>query len=267
MQSNNSIKILFVGDIFGRPGREAVKNFLPKLKVELGPDLVFANGENLAGGKGITFEKYQEMCSAGVDYFTSGNHVWNNRDIIPYLKEGKVKILRPANYYNDAPGRGKVVIEYEGTKITLVNLQGQVFLSRLVHNPFVIAKEIVDESNDSIVIIDFHAEATSEKVALAHFLDGKVVAVLGTHTHVQTADARILPQGSFFISDIGMCGALDSVIGMKKELVIKEFLTGFPQSHKVATEGALFNAVFMEINIGSKKVIQFKSINIQQRTN
>jgi metallophosphoesterase (TIGR00282 family) len=261
MLNKEILKVLFIGDIVGRPGREAVKQFLPALKSKENIDFVIANGENLAAGKGITHEKYQEMLDAGVDYLTSGNHVWNNRDIIPYMKDCSVKILRPANYPDDPPGLGYANVDLGGIKITLINLMGRVFIPGLFNDPFSRAKEIVEENPDTIKIIDFHAEATSEKIALAYFMDGKVSAVIGTHTHVQTADERILPGGTAFISDAGMCGPFDSVLGVEKNIIIQGFLTGLPQSHKVAVGDSLFNACLIQIDTKTNKALSIKRIS------
>lgn len=258
----NTINILFIGDIVGRPGRRAVCELLPHIKKEYDIDVTFANGENLASGSGITYEKYQEMLSAGIDYFTSGNHVWNKTEFLPYLGREDIKIIRPANYTSDKPGRGIAQIEIKGEKIVLANLIGRVFMKEdeSVTDPFQSGKEIADKFSDSIIFIDFHAEATSEKSALGNYLDGHVAAVVGTHTHVQTADERILPSGTAFISDVGMCGPIDSVIGVKKEIIIEKFLTGLPKSHKVASGDSIFNAVVVEVNTETKKTVTIKRV-------
>lgn len=262
MWDMKTIKILFIGDIVGRPGRQTAAHFIPLIKQKEGIDLVIANGENLAAGVGVTPEKYEEMIAAGVDYFTSGNHVWDKKDIIASIKDGSVKILRPANYPSGTPGEGAVTIKVDGQKVTIINLQGRVFIPILLDDPFRIGQEIVDATDkDSIIIVDIHAEATSEKVALGHYLDGKVAAVLGTHTHVQTADEWILPGGTAYISDVGMCGPKDSVIGVAKEIIIKQFLTQTPQSHKVALGETIFNAVILEISKKTKKVLKITRIN------
>lgn len=260
------LKILFIGDIVGKPGRNAVKHFLTQLKADEAIDFVIANGENLSAGKGITFDKYEEMIAAGIDYFTSGNHIWNNRDIIPYMKDKSVKILRPANYPNDPPGLGYVNLDIEGVKIMIINLMGRVFIPGLFDDPFSKAKEIVDENSNSIIIIDFHAEATSEKMALAYYLDGQVSAVIGTHTHVQTADEKILSGGTGFISDVGMCGPANSVLGVDKDIIVRGFLTGLPQSHKVAVGDSIFNACILEIDSATKKTLSIKRISKMFKT-
>lgn len=257
----NNLKILFIGDIVGRPGRNAVKTVLPKLKQDEKIDLVFANCENMAAGSGVTFEKYKEMLEIGIDYFTSGNHIWDNRDIIPHLKDKDVNILRPANYPYDEPGEGTTIIKIKKANVCLSNLLGRVFIPTLVDDPFKIAKDIVESYPDCIHVIDFHAEATSEKVALGFYLDGKISALFGTHTHIQTADERILPKGTAYITDVGMCGPLDSVLGVKTDIIIQSFLTGLPQSHKVAVGDCLFNACLVSIDPATKKAISIKRIN------
>jgi len=257
---NEVLKILFIGDIVGRPGRNAVRAVLPKLKENEGIDFVIANGENLASGKGMTKEKYDEMISAGVDYFTSGNHIWQNRDIIPYLKDGSVKVLRPANYAGDPPGKGFDTVEIKGQKLTIVNLLGRVFINELLDDPFEVGLNIAEKNKDSIVFVDIHAEATSEKMALAYYLDGKVSAVIGTHTHIQTADEKILENGTAYLTDAGMCGPENSVLGVEKDIVIAGFLTGLPQSFKVAGGECIFNACLIEIDIESKKAVAIKRI-------
>lgn len=258
------IKILFIGDIVGRPGRRAVKLVLPEIIKKENIDIVLANGENLASGKGMTTDKYEEMIEAGVDYFTSGNHIWNNQEIVPHLSDQNIKVLRPENYPSTATGRGVATI---GDNIILVNLQGRVFMKEEVSDPFTIAKNIAHKYRNKIIIIDFHAEATSEKMALAYYLDGEVSAVLGTHTHVQTADEKILPNGTAFITDVGMTGPKDSVLGIEKEIIIENFLTESGKSHKVARGEMSFNAVVLEINTETKKVLKIKRIMREVSTN
>lgn len=254
------IKILFIGDVVGKPGRRAVAQFLNENKDVY--DLVIANGENLAAGRGMTFAKYEEMISAGVDYFTSGNHIWDNEEMVEHLDDKKVKVLRPANYPDPSPGRGVAEIKLEnGKKVILVSLQGRVFMKDDIDDPFITAKNIADEHNGEIIIIDFHAEATSEKMALGYYLDGKVIALLGTHTHVQTADEKILPSGTAFISDIGMSGPENSVLGVKKEIIIEKFLTQLPFSHKIATGCSIFSAVELELDSASNAALSIKRIS------
>lgn len=251
------IKILFIGDIVGKPGRNCIKKVLPEIKEKYQVDFVFANAENLASGKGVTFAKYCEMLDIGIDYFTSGNHIWNNKDIIPYMEKGEVKILRPLNYPPDTAGSGYV----DMGEIILVNLQGRVFMDDEISDPFTSVLKLISNNKNKVIIVDFHAEATSEKIALGYYLDGKVSAVLGTHTHVQTADEKILPKGTAYISDLGMTGPYDSVLGIKKEIIIEKFLTQQPQSHKVAGGDTIFNAVLLTINKETKTATEIKRIN------
>jgi len=263
----STVKILFIGDIVGRPGRGAVKKILPELIKKYNIDFVIANGENLAAGNGMTLETYKEMIAAGVDYFTSGNHIWNNKDIISHLDNSAVRVLRPANYPKGVPGRGITILEKGGKKIVLVNLLGRVFIEEDLEDPFRMAENIAKEHNLPI-LIDFHAEATSEKIAFARFLDGKIAAIVGTHTHVQTADEAIFPGGTGFISDVGMTGPIESVLGVEKEIIIERFLTQLPVSHKVASGEVSFCAVVIIID-PEKKICQrieriSKNINLNE---
>jgi len=258
MADKTTIKILFIGDIVGRPGRRTVRELLPSIKEEGGIDFVVANGENLAAGKGMTYNKYQEMIDIGIDYFTSGNHIWNNKDIIKHLDDEKVKIIRPLNYPEGSPGRGVGKISDD---ILIINVQGRVFMKDDVDDPFTAVLNQVTKNKDKIIIVDIHAEATSEKVALGHYLDGKVSVVLGTHTHVQTADERILKKGTGYITDVGMTGPDDSVLGVKKDIIIEKFLTQLPASHKVASGDTIFNAVVLDINKKTKKCTKIKRIS------
>lgn len=260
MKNDKLLKLLFIGDIVGRPGRNCVKAILPELKKAEQIDFVVANGENLASGRGMTFGKYEEMIAAGVDYFTSGNHIWNNKDIIPHLENAETKILRPANYQGKSPGRGSVTVEVKGTKITIANLLGRVFINEILDDPFATADEIIGQAGDSIILVDFHAEATSEKVALGYYLDGRISAQVGTHTHIQTADETILGKGTAYISDVGMCGPADSVLGVKKDIIIKQFLTGQSQSFRVAGGDCIFSAVIITVDPKTKKAVGIKRI-------
>lgn len=255
------MNILFIGDIIGRPGRSAIKEILPDLKKELEIDLVIANGENLAAGIGMTLDTYEEMKDAGINYFTSGNHIWNKRDFTPFLDDKKIKVLRPANYPEGAQGRGWSDIETAGKKVRLINLQGRVFMRDLIDCPFRTADNLsaIGHKPD-IVIIDFHAEATSEKNSLAYYLDGKATAVIGTHTHVQTSDARILPKGTAYITDAGMVGPINSSIGDDLKHSIHSMLTGMPFVIEPATGPKIFNSVLIEIN-SKNKVESIETVN------
>lgn len=257
---DKTIKILFIGDIVGRPGRNAVKKILPELVKKHSIDFVIANGENLAGGSGMTYDKYKEMVDAGINLFTSGNHIWKNKDIIPYLDDPEIKVLRPVNYPKGVPGRGMKILEKSDKKLLVINLQGRVFMPDDVDEPFGLAKKYAEENSSLPTLIDFHAEATSEKVALVNYLDGKVSAIIGTHTHVQTSDERIMSHGTGYITDVGMVGPQDSVLGVEKEIIVEKFLTQLPVSHKVATGAVEFGAVVLTIDQINKKTLEILRI-------
>ena len=257
------MNILFIGDIVGRTGRNAVKQILPKLKKDRQIDLVVANGENLASGFGMTYETYRDMNENGIDYFTSGNHIWAKKDFLPYLDDEDVKVLRPANYPDqNLPGKGYDIIKIGSKKILLINLCGLVFMPEYLNNPFNLIDEILQSYADKkvdIILLDFHAEATSEKNCMGHYLDGQVTAVVGSHTHIATADERILPKGTAYITDAGMAGALNSSIGDEVKLAIEHFKTGLPFRGEVAPAPAIFNAVLIEID---DKTNQAKNIEL-----
>ena len=243
------VRLLMIGDIVGRPGRRSVKQNLPDLINEFAIDIVIANGENAAGGNGITKEVAQELFSCGVNVITMGNHVWNQREIYTYINQ-EARIIRPANYPPGAPGQGSGIFKTKsGIEIGVINISGRVFMQEL-DCPFRSADKLVIQLREKvdIIIIDFHAEASSEKIAMGWYLDGRVSAVCGTHTHVQTADERILPEGTAFITDVGMTGPRNSVIGVKKEPVIEKFLTQMPRRFEVAEGLYQFNAVLIDID-------------------
>jgi metallophosphoesterase (TIGR00282 family) len=255
------MNILFIGDIIGRPGRSAVKEILPDLKKELDIDFVIANGENLASGLGMTIDTYEEMLKSGIDYFTSGNHIWNKKEFLIYLQDKKNKVLRPANYPEDVDGKGWADVEVQGKKIRIINLQGRVFMRDLIDCPFRKAEQIIKESpKPDIIFVDFHAEATSEKNSLAYFLDGKITAFVGTHTHIQTSDARILPNGTAYITDAGMVGPIDSSIGDDLKHSIRSFLTGMPFVIEPAKGSKIFNSVLIKID-SKNRVESIEAIN------
>ena len=223
------MRILFVGDVVGAAGRRILRPALRRLRAEHAPDLVVVNGENAAAGNGITPEQADEIFRAGADVITSGNHVWDRKEIIPYLRSHE-RLLRPANYPDPAPGAGVCLVDGRGhPPAAVVNLMGRVFMAD-VDDPFRTIDGILDELADraAMVLVDFHAEATSEKIAFGWYVDGRVTAVIGTHTHVPTADARVLPGGTAYVSDVGMTGPHDSVIGMDKRIVLERFLTQRP---------------------------------------
>jgi metallophosphoesterase (TIGR00282 family) len=239
------MRVLFVADVFGTPGRIAVEERLPTLKDELGVGFCVVNAENAADGAGLTPRLADRLLAAGADALTLGNHVWRRREIGPYLETAD-RVVRPANLASSSPGRGLTVVAAEdGTPVAVVNLQGLLFMSTPV-SPFEVVDELVEEAREAakVVLVDFHAEATSEKVALSRILDGRVTAVFGTHTHVQTSDARVQPGGTAAITDAGMTGPHDSVIGVKAELAIGRMVTGVgvrfePADGDVRIEGAL----------------------------
>ncbi|OPY58209.1 MAG: hypothetical protein A4E55_01104 [Pelotomaculum sp. PtaU1.Bin035] len=243
------MRLLMIGDIVGRPGRLAVKANLSGLKREFNLDLVIANGENAAGGNGITREVAQELFLSGVDVLTMGNHVWNKKEALDYI-DHEERIVRPANYPPGAPGLGfNVYKTFRKVKVAVINLAGRVFLEAL-DCPFRKADELVARVKEQakVIVVDFHAEATSEKVAMGWYLAGRVSAVCGTHTHVQTADERILPGGTAYITDLGMTGPWNSVIGAKKEIVIDRFITQLPLRIEAATGLFQFNGVVIDID-------------------
>jgi metallophosphoesterase (TIGR00282 family) len=256
------IKILFIGDICGKLGRRAIKEMLPNLKNTLKPDLVIANAENIAHGTGITESTLKEILDAGVDYCTNGDHAFDQPKQIDVYN--KLPIIRPANFPPEAPGKGYAIIEKNGHKILLINLVGRVFMSMDYDCPFRKLDEILANLPDkklSAIIIDMHAEATSEKISLKHYADGKASAILGTHTHVPTADAEITSKGTAYITDVGMTGFADGCIGISKENIIKMFLTQVKQEHIIPETGkAILNAVLITVDPKTKKAVEIKQI-------
>jgi len=243
------VKLLFIGDIVGEPGRRAVKQLVPRLRQQHELDVVVANGENSAGGSGITPKTAEEIFSAGVDIITSGDHLWDQKEVIALLENEK-RFLRPLNYPPGAPGRGSVIVQLSGKPpLAVLNLQGRTFMP-VLENPFLLARAEVERLRQitKIIFVDLHAEATSEKISLARMLDGLVSAVVGTHTHVQTADEQIFPGGTAFLCDAGFTGPHESVLGREIEPVIKRFLTGQPQRFEVAKERVLLQGVLIEVD-------------------
>lgn len=236
-----------MADVVGEPGRRAVLELLPALREELKPDLTIVNGENSAGGFGLTVKTIRELRASGAEVITTGNHVFDQREFVPDL-DAQERVLRPHNYPPGAPGTGYCVVETGGEKVLVMNLMGRLFLNA-IDDPFRSADAILaEEPVPHIIFCDFHAEATSEKVAMGWYLDGRVSAVVGTHTHVPTADARLLPGGTAFCTDVGMVGPRDSVIGMDPENVIRRFLTAVPQKWRVADGPVTFNSVLITID-------------------
>jgi metallophosphoesterase (TIGR00282 family) len=258
------LKVLFIGDIIGEPGRKMVRQQLRGLRDSHHPDLVIANGENAAGGFGITSEIADELLFLGIDVLTSGNHVWDKKEIEPYLAK-QDRLIRPANYPEGNPGYGSVIISTGSAgKAAVLNLEGRVFMSNL-SDPFRVAEREIEKlkKETPVVIIDFHAEATSEKIALAWHLDGKASAVIGTHTHVQTADERVLPGGTAFITDAGMTGPADSVIGVKKEQAIARFLTQTPHRFEIPKGPVHLCAVIIDVDEKTGKANSIERINLK----
>ncbi|MEX0993113.1 MAG: TIGR00282 family metallophosphoesterase [Solirubrobacterales bacterium] len=229
-------RLLFLGDVVGEPGRSAVIDRLPALRDRFEPELVVVNGENAAGGLGITERLARKLLDSGVDVITTGNHVYKHADVYEFLDRSD-RIVRPANYLESNPGRGWTIIEREGTRWAIVNLAGNVFLQHAL-SPFHVADRLLAQLREraDLIVVDFHAEATSEKVAMGWHLDGRVAAVLGTHTHVPTNDARVLPGGTAYVSDVGMTGARGGVIGVRKEQILERFLTQMPIKFETATD-------------------------------
>ena len=251
----NELNLLFIGDIVARPGREAVLPILPSLKAELNLDIVIANAENLSGGKGINQKSIDQMVAAGVDVFTGGNHIFSNIKGNALLDDDAYKIIRPANYPPEFAGVGYRVVTIKNQPIVVMNFEGNALMRSSGGNPFVSFDEVYERiSKDSYeknpyVIVDFHAEATSEKRAFGFYVDGKVTAVFGSHTHVPTADLGILPHGTFYVTDAGMVGSHDSVLGVKKEIIVNRFVKGEKTSFSWEYVGEkIFNAVFVKIS-------------------
>jgi 2',3'-cyclic-nucleotide 2'-phosphodiesterase len=258
------MKILFIGDIVGKPGRRAVSEILPELITEKRIDLVIANCENAAAGFGVTRDIVEELYNSHIDVLTSGNHIWDKKEVMEFVEDYET-LLRPANYPAKAPGRGAVVIPTAaGEYVGVLNLEGRIFM-RPIDCPFIVAKSKIAEikKKTKVIIVDIHAEATSEKKAVGWYLDGEVSAVLGTHTHVQTADEEILPQGTAYLSDVGMTGPFDSVIGVKKEAVIERFLTQIPNKFDVAKNDVRLQAALLDIDATTGKANSIERISIK----
>ena len=252
---NNVLTVLFIGDVIGKPGRESVVRFLKSADA----DFKIVNGENIAGGLGITPALAEEMLSAGIDAITTGNHVWKKKEIIPYLM-GEQRVIRPLNYPEGTPGFGSTLLSKNGRQLYVANIEGRTFMNPLLC-PFRSMEEFLASKKEGIpVIVDFHAEATSEKIAMGWFLDGKVASVIGTHTHVQTADERILPRGTGYITDAGMTGSIDSVIGMEREAILERFLTQLPQKYEVARGNIEVQGVRITINRATNQCLRIERL-------
>jgi len=250
------VLVLAIGDIIGKPGRQAVRTLVPQLRQEYGIDMVIANGENAAGGIGLTIATAEELFNTGVDVITSGNHIWTHKEIIPYLDSDN-PILRPLNYPPGVPGKGYII----SSRAMVVSLIGRTFMSEL-DCPFQAMDKLLAkvEPKPPVIIVDFHAEATSEKIAMGRYLDGRVSAVLGTHTHVGTIDAQVFPQGTAYVTDIGMTGPMDSVIGDNTELVLQRFLTKLPHRLSVGEGKTMLNAILVDIASDSGRATSIERI-------
>jgi metallophosphoesterase (TIGR00282 family) len=261
------VNILFAGDVFGRPGRDALIRRLPSLVQERGIQFVIANGENAASGAGITSKIAAALLDGGVDVITTGNHIWRQREVFPFLQSER-RIVRPANYPAGSPGRSLTVQETRaGEPVAVVNIGGALFMDSGI-SPFRIIDALVEQARAraETVIVDFHAEATSEKVAMGHYLDGRVTAVVGTHTHVQTSDARVLPGGTAYVTDIGMTGPMESVIGVSTDVILRRFLTEMPQQFVVAGGPVRIDYAVIGVEQGRAHAIETCSETVAVRT-
>jgi len=257
------VRVLFVGDVVGRPGRDAVEALLPGLRERLEVDACVVNGENIANGIGITPRLADRLLAAGADAITLGNHAWRREEIGPYLATSPA-VIRPANFQAGAPGRGlTVVTARDGTRVAVMNLLGTLFLDP-AHSMWEVVDELVDQAKAEadVVVVDVHAEATSEKVALASWLDGRVTAVLGTHTHVQTSDARVLPGGTAALTDVGMTGPHDSVIGVQTELAIRRMRTGMPVRFETASSGVRLEGALITCDPGTGRASAIEPVRV-----
>jgi 2',3'-cyclic-nucleotide 2'-phosphodiesterase len=256
------VRILFIGDIVGQPGRRAVRELLPGLRQRHAVDLVIANGENSAGGAGITRGTANEIFEAGIDVITSGDHIWDQKEVLEFLP-GEPRLLRPANYPPGTPGRGSIVVEKEGlAPVAVLNLQGRTFMPA-IENPFHIALAEIEalRTRAKIIFIDMHAEATSEKLALARMLDGRVTAVVGTHTHVQTADEQVFPGGTAFLCDAGFTGPHSGVIGRTSEPIIQRFMTNVPQRFDIAKGRVLLQGAVIDVEVATGRALSISRVS------
>ncbi len=254
------MRILFVGDVVGSSGRQMIQDYVPKLKKKYSPTVTIINGENAAGGRGITEKIYRSFLEAGAQAVTLGNHAWDNREIFEFI-DGAKYLVRPANFPEGTPGKGLIFLNCNGIEVAVINLQGRTFLPPL-DCPFKKVDDLIAQAKKrtSIIFIDFHAEATSEKQALGWYVDGRATAVVGTHTHVQTADNRILPSGTAYITDVGMTGPYDGILGMERGAVLKKFLTALPVRFEVAEGRTQLSAVLIDVNPSTGKASRIERI-------
>jgi 2',3'-cyclic-nucleotide 2'-phosphodiesterase len=258
-----NMNILFIGDVVGSPGRDMLKENLPHLKNKFRPDITIVNGENAAHGKGITEKIYHSFLEWGANVITLGNHAWDKREIFDFIDDAN-KMVRPANFPEETPGKGMTFCKAGNKEIAIINAQGRTFLPP-IDDPFKVVDGLVNEAKKKtpFIFVDFHAEATSEKQAMGWFLDGRVGAVVGTHTHVQTADERILPKGTAYITDVGMTGPYDGILGVERDAVLKRFQTGLPVRFEVPSDGRTqLSGVFVELDQATGKAKKIKRILI-----
>lgn len=257
------MKILAVGDIVGENGVKKLKELLPNIRKENNIDFVIVNAENSAGGMGITTKIFNDLKALNVDCITMGNHTWGKKDIFTFIDDSK--IIRPANYSKGVVGKGYNIYECNNKKVCVMNLIGRTDMAVLSENPFTVAQEIIEKVKDraDIIIIDFHAEATAEKIAMKHYLDGKVTAIFGTHTHVQTADEEVTKKGTAYITDIGMTGPTNSVIGMDAGASVKRFVTSLPERYKLADGDCMFNGCIIEVDDEKCRANKITRINVR----
>ena len=261
------MKILFIGDIYGSLGRQMLQEQLPKIKETYKPHFIIANGENISHGKGINEKYYKFLLEQGVNVVTLGNHTWDNRSIFDFIDDTD-KLVRPANFPESNPGKGLTFVKFNSHEVAVISIQGRTFMP-MINCPFEKVEQLVEEAKKrtNIIFVDFHAEATSERVAMGYFLDGRVSAVVGTHTHVPTADDRVLSKGTAYITDVGMTGPLDGVIGVERENVINKFLTGLPIRFNAVEQGAAqLNAVLVDINEKTGKASSIQRINLKKES-
>jgi metallophosphoesterase (TIGR00282 family) len=264
---HDRLNIFFIGDIVGKPGRRTVRELLPSIIDEYSIDLVIANGENAAGGFGLTPEIAEEIFNFDVDVITSGNHIWDNKNILDCI-DSTSRLLRPANYPSGVPGVGSGIFETpSGLQVGVINLEGRVFMEP-IDCPFRMGEELVEVMGQEVrvIIVDFHAEATSEKVAMGWFMDGKVSAVIGTHTHVQTSDERILPNGTAYLTDVGMTGSVDSIIGVQVDKALDRFLTRMPQKFETAKKNLQLQGAVITVDANEGKALNIQRVRMSMRT-
>jgi len=256
------IRILFFGDIFGRTGRSGVKKFLESKREIIKPDLVVANCDNAASGRGPTLGVYEELLESGIDILTCGDHIWDQKEASTILEGRSSKLVRPANYPEGCPGRGLIEVEVKNTKVAIISALGRVWTTEGLDSPFKVVDELIKKTSAKVIFVDLHAEASSEKYAFGHYFAGRVSAIIGSHTHVQTADETILDKKTAFISDAGFCGPSDSVIGVKKEQSIKRFTSGMPVVFEPGDGGPVVNGVVIDIDEKSGHAVGIERVSL-----